>query len=212
MKLTRSTLAPQNPEAAGRTNIRSISDAELVFRVSHHEKQALETLYNRYSGAVMGLSLKMLGERDSAEEIVQETFWRVWNRAETYSSGSGAFTSWLFGIAHHLVVDEVRRRRVRPLTTPLDDASDSVPELSDTEPDVAESALQSVTRAQVRAALDDLPAAQRRVIELAYFEGLTHQEIAERLEQPLGTIHTRARLGIEKLRAILMPLEAENLA
>lgn len=180
-------------------------------RVSARDKHALEELYDRYSAAALGLALKMLGERNAAEEIVQEAFWRVWKRAATFELGRGQFTAWLFGIVHNLAIDEMRRRRVRPNTISTDIEDDAMLELPDREMDVAEAAFASVTGEQVRRALSSLPDAQRSVIELAYFEGLTHQEIAARLDQPIGTIHTRARLALQKLRETLMPMRLDEM-
>lgn len=187
-----------------------LSDAELMARVAKRDKRALEELYDRYAGAAMGLALKMLGERNAAEEIVQEAFWRVWKRATTFELGRGQFTAWLFGIVHNLAIDEMRRRRVRPNTISTDAEEEAILELPDANMDVAEAAFQSVTGDQVRRALTTLPDAQRSVIELAYFEGLTHQEIATRLNEPIGTIHTRARLALQKLREILVPLQLDE--
>lgn len=190
--------------------IKPFSDAELMARIAQRDKRALEELYDRYSASAMGLALKMMGERNSAEEIVQEAFWRVWKRAATFEIQRGQFSAWLFGIVHNLVVDEMRRRRVRPNTISTDTDDESIMELPDREMDVAETAFARVTGEQVRSALASLPEAQRRVIELAYFEGFTHQEIAARLNEPIGTIHTRARLALQKLREMLLSLQPEQ--
>jgi RNA polymerase sigma-70 factor (ECF subfamily) len=187
-----------------------ITDSELMARVAEMDKRALEELYDRYASAAMGLALKMLGERSAAEEIVQEAFWRVWKRAATFELQRGQFTAWLFGIVHNLAIDEMRRRKVRPNTISTDTEEDSILELPDATMDVAESAFQRVTGEQVRLALKSLPDSQRSVIELAYFEGLTHQEIAAQLNEPIGTIHTRARLAIQKLRETLLPLQVDE--
>lgn len=187
-----------------------VSDAALMARVAQQDRRALEQLYDKYAAAAMGLALKMLGERNTAEEIVQEAFWRVWKRASTFELQRGQFTAWLFGIVHNLAIDELRRRRVRPNTVSTDAEDDSILELPDHAVDVAESAFQRVTGEQVRLALRELPDAQRSVIELAYFEGMTHQEIAARLDEPIGTIHTRARLALQKLRETLMPLQIDG--
>lgn len=187
-----------------------LSDAELMARVAQRDKRALEQLYDRYSAAAMGLALKMLGERNTAEEIVQEAYWRVWKRASTFELERGQFSAWLFGIVHNLAIDEMRRRRVRPSTVSTDAEDDSILDLPDRGVDVAEQAFQLVTGEQVRLAMGLLPDAQRSVIELAYFEGLTHQEIAARLNEPIGTVHTRARLALQKLRETLLPLQVDG--
>lgn len=189
---------------------KSLSDAELVASVAKRDKHALEELYDRHAAAALGLALKMIGERNTAEEIVQEAYWRVWRRAVTFELGRGQFTAWLFGIVHNLAIDEMRRRNVRPSTISTDSEDDAILELPDTDVDVAESVFQSVTGEQVRGALGTLPDAQRSVIELAYFEGLTHQEIAERLNEPIGTIHTRARLALQKLRETFVAIRIDE--
>ncbi len=179
-----------------------VSDEQLVARAANGDAAALERLYDRYASAVMGIALRIVGDRALAEEIVQETFWRVWRSAEAFVSGRGAFAGWLFGIAHNLSIDYCRRRKARPQATATDDKQ-SIDRVADSEVDVAESAWTSIKHQQVRSAMADLPIEQRRVIELAYFGGLTRQEIAAVTGEPLGTIHTRARLALRKLRAAL---------
>jgi RNA polymerase sigma-70 factor (ECF subfamily) len=175
------------------------SDEVLVARVAAGDSAALEALFARYGRTLIGLGWKILGDRAAAEDLVQETFWRVWTRAKTYEPARGRVSSWLFGIGHHLAIDHVRRRRSRP--DPVD--AESGEGRADPEADVAEAAADSIERRVVREAVDSLPGEQRRVLELAYFQGLSRREIAEALGLPLGTVHTRARLGLMKLRAQL---------
>lgn len=175
------------------------SDEALVERVSAGEPDALEVLFARYASAVAGLGRKILREPSAIEDLVQETFWRVWNGAGSYRAGRGRFSSWLFGIAHHQAIDQLRRARSRPHAL----ESDSDMETVDPETDVAEAAGQSILRSVVQEAFGTLPEDQRRVLELAYFRGLSRREISETLGVPLGTIHTRARLGLLKLRVEL---------
>jgi RNA polymerase sigma-70 factor (ECF subfamily) len=204
--LARSLLA-----STGRMKSVDSTDARLIARVAGYDKQALESLYDRYSAAALGLAMKMVGERNSAEEIVQEAFWRVWKRASTFTAQRGEFSAWLFGIVHNLAIDELRRRRSRPPMAPTDLDDETVLDIPDSSVDVAETVSVTLAGEQVRAALVALPEAQRSVIELAYFQGLTHQEIAETLGEPIGTIHTRARLALQKLRELLMPLHLDEL-
>ncbi|MGH2620656.1 MAG: RNA polymerase sigma factor [Anaerolineales bacterium] len=175
-----------------------LGDAELMRRLAAGDERALEALYDRYASAIMGLALKILGEREPAEEVVQEAFWRAWSRADSYRAERGAALSWLFGIAHHLAIDVIRRGASR--------RSDIVPigrKLVDR--DVVEEATGSLLRReQVVAALAELAPEQRQVLELAYFGGLTHRQIAEATKTALGTVHTRARLGLQKLRSALL--------
>ena len=189
---------------------RNPTDEALIARVARRDKQALELLYDRYRGGALGLAYKILGERNAAEELVQEAFWRVWQHARTYQPGRGQFSTWLFGIIHHLAIDELRRRKVRPAALSLDADESAVRDVPDDAVDVAEEAYASVTGEQVRDALAQLPGPQRSVIELAYFQGLTHQEIAERMGEPVGTVHTRARLALLKLKEALAPLRVEG--
>jgi RNA polymerase sigma-70 factor, ECF subfamily len=162
---------------------------------------------------VLGLSMKIVGDQALAEDILQETFWRVWQSAATYQSQLGPFTGWLFRIARNLSIDAYRRRNVRPQVLMSTREADSDPILDQTpdpNTDVAEQAQLILTNQQVRKALASLPGLQRQVIELAYFYGLTRQEIAEATGEALGTIHTRARLALQKLRGELERDEFEG--
>ncbi len=185
-------------------------DDGLLARVARRDKRALEALYDKYAAAAMGVAMRIVGERSAAEEIVQEAFWRVWNRASTYNAGRGQFGGWLFGIVHNLAIDELRRRKSHPLPASIDLEDDSVVDIPDIQVDVTEAAFQRVRGEQVRAALTALSETQRTVIDLAYFHGLTHQEIADKLGEPIGTIHTRARLALLKLREQLTPLHLDE--
>lgn len=176
-------------------------DDLLIRQVAAGDRRAFETLYDRYSPAVFGVALKMLGERETAEEAVQEIFWRIWQRAASFDS-SRAFAPWLFGIAHNYCIDELRRRRVRPQAVYEEDDRPILSEIPD-ETDVGEAAVLGDQRRIVRAALDQLPEEQRQALLLAYFGGLTQQEIAATLGNPLGTVKTRMRLGLQKLRTLL---------
>ena len=187
-----------------------LTDEQLIARAAAGDAGALETLYDRYASTVIGLAVKLIGDRDAAEEIVQETFWRVWRAADSFRAQRGPFAGWLFGIARNLMIDFYRRRRARPQPA-LDDAEEQrIDRMPDPDSDVAEAAWIAIKRAQVRAALDALPSAQRSVIEMAYFRGMTRQEIAEATGEPLGTIHTRARLALQKLREALQAEGFEN--
>jgi len=178
-----------------------LNDEQLMSRVTQGDTAALERLYDRYSPAAMGLALKITGDRATAEEVVQETFWRVWRKAESFHIQRGAFTSWVFSIVRNLSIDSLRRRM---RAQPIGEAEQSVEQVPDPEADVAEAAWLGVKHQQVRAAIATLPVEQRHVIEMAYFSGMTRQEIAQATGEPLGTIHTRARLALQKLREALL--------
>jgi RNA polymerase sigma-70 factor (ECF subfamily) len=181
---------------------KELSDEQLLAQVIHGDTTAFEALYDRYGSAVMGLALRITADHAAAEEIVQEAFWRVWRKADSYHSQLGSFTNWLFSIVRNLSIDLLRRRKMqaRP-TEAMDEIMEQIP---DPAPDVAEVASQDHSHQQMRAALETLPNEQRTVIEMAYFRGMTRQEIAHATGEPLGTIHTRARLALQKLRETLI--------
>jgi len=188
-----------------------LSDEILVTQVAQGSSAALEALYDRYASTVLGISLKVIGDQASAEDVLQETFWRVWKSAVTYQPQRGSFTSWLFRIARNLAIDSYRRQTVRPQEVYMEDGSDSIlEEMPDPGTDVAEQTQSILKNRQVRQALASLPRLQRQVIEMAYFYGMTRQEIAEATGEALGTIHTRARLAVQKLREELDREEFEG--
>ena len=178
-----------------------LGDEVLASQVARGSSSALEALYDRHSAAVLGLTLKILSDRTAAEDVLQETFWRVWKSADTFQPQRGSFTSWLFRIARNLAIDVYRRRNVRPQGIPeYDDSASVLNRTADPDMDVAQQAQSALDNKQVRSAMRSLPGVQRQVIELAYFYGMTRQEIAEATGEALGTIHTRARLALQKLR------------
>lgn len=178
-----------------------IQDEALIAAVARGDRRAFETLYDRYAPAVYGLALRMLRDREAAEEAVQEIFWRIWQRAASFDQRR-AFAPWLFGIAHNYCIDELRRRRARPQAVREDEDHPILTTIPDGV-DISETAVLAEQRQAVQQALQQLPDEQREALELAYFGGLTQQEIAARLGNPLGTVKTRMRLGLQKLRALL---------
>ncbi len=178
----------------------SLKDDTLLEGVQKGDSAAMSVLYDRYARLVFSLALHILKDREAAEEVVQEVFVKVWRRAGDYSADKGKLSAWIGGIAHHHAIDELRRRRVRPSANEEEDAA---AEVVDTGPVPFERAVQSIEHQQICEALKCIPPEQRRPIELAYFEGLTQQEIAEELHEPLGTIKTRIRLGMQKLKTLL---------
>lgn len=179
-------------------------DEELAARLPARDALALSELYQRHSRAVYSLALRMLGDGEAAAELVQDVFLRVWHHPERYLAERGRFVTWLLSVAHHRAVDLLRRRRAQD---PLGNGTSAELSAGDIGPDDA--VAEAEVRRAVRAALATLPEAQRRSLELAYFEGLSQSEIAARLGEPLGTVKTRIRLGMLKLREQLRGFERE---
>lgn len=191
----------RTPDQLGDSSL--VSDELLMGRVALSDSTALEQLYSRYGRVVYALSLKILANAEQAEDAVQETFWRVWNRGATFQASNGQFAPWLFGIARNLCIDELRRCQVRP-TSLLGGADDQLLlAIPDDQPDMDLLTWEAERRRVVVGALNELPVEQRQAIELAYFGGLSQREIAERLNHPLGTVKTRTRLALQKLKAVL---------
>jgi RNA polymerase sigma-70 factor (ECF subfamily) len=178
-------------------------DEALLARVADSDSQALALLYERYARLVYSLALRILNNGELAEDIVQETFWRVWRRSSTYQARRGSVVGWISGIARNLSIDELRRQRARPSEVRDSEASPVLRDMVDGRMNVVEVALENERRRAIQAALQQMTAEQRQAIELAYFGGLSQSEIAERLHSPLGTIKTRIRSGLRKLREVL---------
>ena len=180
-----------------------VDDQHLIQRVGAGDAQALEVLYDRYASVVYRMAFRILKQREQSEEVVQEVFWRVWRRSSSFERERGRVAQWIFGIAHNLCIDEMRRMKVRPNPVYDDETHPVIQQLVDEHVDVPATALANEQRRVIKDAIAVLPVAQRECIELAYFGGLSHQEIADQLSRPLGTIKTRVRLGLQKLGTIL---------
>ncbi|MBK9711827.1 MAG: sigma-70 family RNA polymerase sigma factor [Kouleothrix sp.] len=178
-------------------------DLSLIAAISKGDSQALEVLYDRYAAVVYRLALRMLKNPEMAEDLVQEVFWRVWRRSGSFERGRGRVAQWLFGIAHNLCIDELRRLRARPAPVYEDADHPVIQQLVDEQTDVPAAVWATEQRRVIAEALHQLPAPQRQAIELAYFGGMSHQEIATKLNRPLGTVKTRVRLGLQKLSGLL---------
>jgi RNA polymerase sigma-70 factor (ECF subfamily) len=175
------------------------AEAELMTRVQLGEPQAVEWLYDQFAARLLGLACRIVQERAVAEELLQEAFVRAWRRAELFDARRGDVFSWLATIVRNLCLDHLRRQNSRPTLTEAE--ADWEPR--DWAPDAAEAVEARAQRRSVQAALAALPREQRLVLELSYFAGLSRREIAVHLDVPEGTIHTRARLGLLKLRELL---------
>jgi RNA polymerase sigma-70 factor, ECF subfamily len=160
----------------------------------------MEPLYQRFAARAFAICLRILRERHEAEEVLQETFMEVWRRAREYDAKRGAIEAWVATIARTRAIDHLRTQRTARRVTEAAQPT-SVLSTPPAPPDV--SASDGEDRSRVAAALKALPTGQRNALELAYFEGLSHTEIAERTGDPLGTVKTRVRLGMEKLAALI---------
>ncbi len=186
--------------------IQDRSDEELLAGVAAGDSVALGMLYDRYATTVYSLALRTLGDRQAAEELVQEALLRVWRQASSYQRDRGAPTTWIFGIARNLAIDELRKRGSRPQSAG-GDPEEQLAQLESGDDDPAEQAYAHIQHEIVMGALGQLPPVQREVLELAYYSGLSQSEIARRLGDPLGTVKTRMRLGLQRLRTLLNPSE-----
>ena len=180
----------------------SLDDHQLIQRVSQVDKDALEALYVRYQTPVYSLAMFMLKQPSLAEEATQDIFLNIWLKAASFNSERGQLKSWIMSVAHHKIVDIIRSRRRTIINTDPGDYEtlDLLPAKGASTEDQVE---QTLERERIMRALDQIPESQREVITLAYFGGLSQSEMAEKLGQPLGTVKTRVRLAMQKLRLVL---------
>lgn len=198
-------LRPDNPIASGnRTNRRAREkrvsgsqaadhkdDAALIARMRAGDQSAMADLYDRYSGVVYGVALRVLANTTAAEDVVQEIFLQLWRNPQAFDSERGRLAPWLAVIARNRAIDHLRKR-------PMEDDIDELP--ISTGVDLESDSAQKLVIDKVRGVLAQLPAEQRKALEMAYFEGMTHTEIAGQTGEPLGTIKTRIRTGLLALR------------
>jgi RNA polymerase sigma-70 factor (ECF subfamily) len=184
------------------------SDLEVLSRLARGDGEALAALYDRHSRAVYSLALRILGDTREAEEAVQDVFAQAWRQASRYDTSRGAVVAWLLMMTRSRSIDRVRSRRGLPPVAADNEIALGV--LSDPSAGPERAALTAERQSSVRQALERLPLVQRLAIELAFFEGLTHVEIAEQLEVPLGTIKTRIRLGLMKLKEAFLEAGYEH--
>lgn len=177
-------------------------DETLIGMIAQSQEQALTQLYDRYNRLVFSLALAIVNDRDTAEEITLDVFMRVWQKAGTYRADQAKVSTWLTHIARHHAIDVLRRRAVRVDQSAIH-WEDAISNIESPLPDPQESAELSLRRERIHAALAQLPAEQKQALTLAYFGGYTQSQIAEILAEPLGTIKTRLRLAMQKLRDFL---------
>jgi RNA polymerase sigma-70 factor (ECF subfamily) len=179
------------------TELGNLADEELMRLVQRADSRAFSLVYDRHCDAAFGLAYRMVGTRGLAEDVVQEAFLALWRGASRYDGARGSVRSWILGIVHNRAIDALRRSLVHERRRASDEGVERT--VASGERTDAEAIRKDDARF-VRAALGALPADQRKVVELAYFSGYTHTEIAEAIDAPLGTVKGRMRLGLQRLR------------
>jgi RNA polymerase sigma-70 factor (ECF subfamily) len=184
-----------------RDHIQRLADEDLMTLVDSKDETAFEVFYERHGGPAYSLAHRIVGDRNLAEDVVQEAFLSIWRSKAGYDRARGSVRSWSLGIVRNRAIDALRRAATPAPKLDLDDDAvlESQPGAVKTDSEV----IRRETARQVRGALGELPTEQSRVIELAYFGGFSHSEIADMLGEPLGTIKGRMRLGLEKARVSL---------
>jgi RNA polymerase sigma-70 factor (ECF subfamily) len=178
----------------------ALTEIELLQQIAQQDQQALLTLYQQYGNLVYGLSLRVLRQPAMAEEITQDIFLKLWRQPDRWNPSLGQFSSWLLTITRNAAIDRLRREgRQAPASWEQTDESSDL--FSDASSFVANQA-NWVNGQILRRLLQSLPSEQRQLIELAFYEGYTHSELAELLHLPLGTVKTRLRMGMQKLRLL----------
>lgn len=198
--MVKNAKTPQPAEALSQTNEDWVA---VIARVAVGDQEAMNTFYDGTSRLVFGLVLRILNDRSLAEEVLLDVYVQVWRQAHRYDTSRGAPLGWLTTIARSRAIDRLRAERYNRQQDELNEATTREPNIL-TNPEHT-TALSEVSQ-HVRAALELLPPEQREVIELSYYSGFTQSEIAARLGQPLGTVKTRTRLGMMKLREVLRPV------
>ncbi len=188
-----STDSPNPMRSTGRSHHDDpdLSDELLLERVRARNQQAMADVFDRYGGMVYSVAMRVLNDRELAEDVMQEIFFQIWSKPEAIVAGRGSLGGWLMVVARNRAIDRIRRRKPT-------DSPDDVVLLSNV--NLASDAERNLLMEKVRDVLKDMPPEQRRSLELAYFEGLSHSEIAVRTGDPLGTVKTRIRLALIGLR------------
>jgi RNA polymerase sigma-70 factor, ECF subfamily len=185
--------------------LRKLADEELMERVADCDADAFEVVLERHADAAFSLAYRICGRRSVAEDIAQESFLALWRSGERYDRARGSVRTWTLGIVHNRAIDALRRSGTHDRRRASDEGIEETLEASErTEDQAVENAVSS----EIRGALGELPSDQRKVIELAYFGGFTHTEIASMLDTPVGTVKGRMRLGLQKLRSQLQGWQA----
>ena len=188
------------PGSNRRTDLRTLADEDLMTLVRDGEPRAFEVIFDRHSGPAFSLAYRMCGRRAMAEDVVQEAFMSLWRSGARYDPRRGSVRNWVLGVVHNRAIDAFRRGVVREGRNVSDEGlAERLPADEETATEVA----RRDEARQVRAKLQELPAEQRQVVELAYFGGFSHTQIAEMLQLPAGTVKGRMRLALTKMRIAL---------
>lgn len=179
-------------ENSGMPRTEAADDMRLIARIRAGEPGAMSELYDRYSSVVYGVALRVLQDTAAAEDVLQDIFLQLWRKPDAFDSSRGSLAAWLAVIARHRAIDRLRQRRPETDIEEVVIAGDT---------DLRDETERSLVIDKVRLALNEMSGDQRNALELAYFQGLTHREIAEKTGEPLGTIKTRIRSGLQTLRA-----------
>jgi RNA polymerase sigma-70 factor (ECF subfamily) len=185
-------------------HLRNLADEDLMQYVRKTDPRAFEVLYERHSGVAFSLAYRMVGTRVQAEDVVQEAFLSIWRSGARYERTRGSVRTWVLGIVHNRAIDSLRRATVHSKRRASDEG---IAERMEAAERTDVEAARREEAGTVRSAMDTLPAEQCQVIELAYFGGFSHSEIAELLSMPIGTVKGRMRLGLEKMRGALVVRE-----
>ncbi|MFI5323464.1 MAG: sigma-70 family RNA polymerase sigma factor [Thermodesulfobacteriota bacterium] len=182
------------------------ADQILLARITEGDKSAFKEIYVRFSQVIFNLAFRMLRSREEAEEVVQEIFLQLWNKADSYDPERGAVSTWIINIARSRAIDKLRTLGFKGLTVELNE------ERVNSKSDFTRITEDREERKKIiQQALESLPENQRIAIEMVFFEGLTHIEAAEKLNEPVGTIKTRIRLGVSKLKEKISPYIGESM-
>jgi RNA polymerase sigma-70 factor (ECF subfamily) len=195
----------RRPAEHSRERLRGLADEELMQLVAGNDADAFEVVLERHADAAFSLAYRMCGTRSLAEDVAQEAFLALWRNGARYDRARGSVRTWTLGIVHNRAIDALRRNGVHEQRRASDEGIEEsleAPERTDAQ------AIDNAASNEIRGALEELPSEQRHVIELAYFGGFTHDEIASMLDTPVGTVKGRMRLGLHKLRAHLHGWEA----